>query len=238
MWANTCWGFLGLFATFATAGLAMMSTDHAEWGPRLLVVAAICLVASIACFFWPLFRRQRHQIPPEPNTPIADAVNYIVNDSIAELKKPKPAEIAQYGPAKGRLVNYQGIAHQDALNRVQSACNNGQLDVWGHREFVPGTINFEQWLRPIPKTYWDSACFELLNCNHVSTSIPQTMPLPGKSVERYTGLTLNRCQIELLWRASPWWRRKLADFHVIRRQDYWGRPINRHYRPIERESNI
>jgi hypothetical protein len=59
MYANTCWGLLGLAVTFALAALGLPS--HFEWlSPWLFTTAASCGSVSAACFLWPLIRRIIH----------------------------------------------------------------------------------------------------------------------------------------------------------------------------------
>ena len=56
MYANTCWGFLGLAVTF---GLAMLSlpSDQAWLGPWLALAAAACFALSVGLFLWPLIKK-------------------------------------------------------------------------------------------------------------------------------------------------------------------------------------
>ncbi len=163
---------------------------------------------------------------PYPDMPISDALNYIVNDSSIELKKPMPQEIEQLGGAKGYLVNWPGIGHDDALSKVQSALNNGSIDAWGHREIAPNS--FESSFRPIPKEYWESACLNHFYCFHRSDQA-QTMPLPMKTADRFANLTLNRKQVRELWRPTSLWRRCLMDLRFIQRKNYSGRSLDRKY---------
>lgn len=53
MWANTCWGLLGLAATLTLSVLGL-SRDYLWLQPLLLSGAAVLFVASIFCFCWPL----------------------------------------------------------------------------------------------------------------------------------------------------------------------------------------
>lgn len=58
MWANSCWGFLGLAVTFFLARLSMMwTTGHEEWGPRLEYMAVICSVLTVGFFLWPQLKK-------------------------------------------------------------------------------------------------------------------------------------------------------------------------------------
>ncbi|HTT07671.1 MAG TPA: hypothetical protein VMH34_02635 [Gammaproteobacteria bacterium] len=34
----------------------LWTVGHEEWGPRLVIAAAICFIASMVCFLWPLIR--------------------------------------------------------------------------------------------------------------------------------------------------------------------------------------
>src|SRR5690349_10746259 len=56
MYANTCWGLLGLAVTF---GLAVIGLPSAyEWAQPYFWYGSIgCLVSSIGCFAWPLVKR-------------------------------------------------------------------------------------------------------------------------------------------------------------------------------------
>ncbi len=238
-------GFFGrVLAALFIAVCALFGFGPDRWAavmigdlPIPLVVARIAFLALgvIAFTVW-LTGRLSFGLRLKPDMTIADVTNYMVNDSSVELKKPKPAEIAQFGRAKGKLLNWPGIGHQDALARVQTALNNGILDAWGCRELKPGgnaTFNFEQWQRPIPKEYWESAYLDSFFCFHTTNKMAQTAPLPGKNAERYSGIMMNKRQVKLTWPPNPWWRRILADLRFIRRKNYFGKEIDSHYRPTE-----
>jgi len=208
------------------------TTGHEEWGPRLLYLAAFFGFLSLICFLWPFLKRRVSNSIIQPDMTISDVTNYMVNDSSVLLKKPRPAEIEQFGPAKGLLINWPGIGHVDALARVQTALNNGTLDSWGRREIIPNLASFELSLRPIPKQYWESACMNNLFCFHNSDQA-QTMALPNRNAERYANLMLNRKQVRSLWMPGPLWRKILADLCIIKRKNYFGQFINKHYNPIK-----
>ena len=207
------------------------TVGHEEWGPRLLYSAVLFCVLSLICFLWPFFKRRVPNSLIQPDMPISDVTNYMVNDSLVVLKKPKPAEMERFGSAKGYLVNWPGIGHVDALARIQTALNNGTLDSWGRREIMSNIASFESSLRPIPKQYWESACMNHFFCFHNSDQV-QTMALPNKKVERYANLMLNRKQVRSLWVPGPLWRRILADLGIIKRKNYFGKSINKLYNPI------
>lgn len=236
MWANTCWGFVTLTVAFGLAGLTMIWTPgHEIWGPRLLYAATACGVPSLICFLWPLFKRRATIFQERPDMPISDVTNYMVNDSSVKLKAPKPSEVVEFSAVKGRLVNWPGIGHVDALQLVQTALNNGMLDAWGCRELTPNSNmpHFEPWQRPIPKEYWQSAYLNH-SCFCVTDKEAQTTLLPAKNAEpRYTRLMMNKRQVKKLWTSNSWWHRLLSDLRFIRRRNLYGKEIDRNYRPIK-----
>ena len=235
MWANTCWGFTTIAIALGLARLAMIWTvGHEEWGPRLLYAAVFMGILSMICFLWPLFKRRGLISSIQPDMTISDVTNYMVNDSSVVLKKPKAAEIEQFGPAKDHLVNWPGIGHVDAISRVQTALNNGNLKSWGRREIMANIASFQSSLRPIPKEYWELACINPFFCFHKSDRA-QTMALPKRDAELYASLTLNKEQVRSLWVPGPLWRRIFMDLGIIKRKNYFGKSINKHYNPIKEE---
>jgi hypothetical protein len=57
MYANTCWGLLGLAVTFGLAVLGLPS--QYEWlSPWFLGAAVVCGVGSVICFGWPLRQKE------------------------------------------------------------------------------------------------------------------------------------------------------------------------------------
>lgn len=56
MYANTCWGLLGLAVTFGLAVLGL-PTQYEWLSPWFLGAAVVCGVGSIICFGWPLRER-------------------------------------------------------------------------------------------------------------------------------------------------------------------------------------
>jgi hypothetical protein len=224
------WGFLTLAVAFALADLSLPDNHH-DWAPALLYAAVTCATICLISLLWPLLKRRARISPSQPDMPIADVTNYMVNDSSVKLKQSRPAEIEQSGVAKGMLVKQVGAEHQDALEKVQAALNNGMLDAWGYRELSPSD-GFEQWRRPIPKDYWQSAYLNSWFCWHISQKA-QTASIPGRSVEGYAGVMMNKGQVKTLWPPKSWWRRLLADLRGIRPKNYFGQEIDHHYRPVD-----
>src|SRR5260370_32500009 len=59
MYANTCWGLLGLAVTFGLAVLCLPQ-DYLWLQPYFIWTAVACGIASVICFLWPLLRRSLH----------------------------------------------------------------------------------------------------------------------------------------------------------------------------------
>src|SRR6267154_3693090 len=57
MYANTCWGLLGLSVTFGLAVLEL-PTQYEWLSPWFLGAAVACGVGSLICFGWPLRQRE------------------------------------------------------------------------------------------------------------------------------------------------------------------------------------
>jgi hypothetical protein len=210
MWANSCWGFLTLAVAFGLARLSMIGTvGHEEWGTRLLYAAVFFGGLSVICFFWPLFKRR---VPIQPDMPISDAIDYLVNDSSVNLKKSKPLEI------NGQLIPCKGAEHGDAEAHIQTALNNGNIKAWGQKELMSNCINFESALRPIEQKYWQSACLAPLMCYSQTDRYAQTAALPYKNAELYTNLMLNKKEVRTLFPPSlAFWRRFFR-----KRLTYWN----------------
>lgn len=171
----------------------------------------------------------------EPDMPVAHAINYLVNDSRVKLRQAKAAEIATFGPAKGRIWRQGGVAHNDAKDKILEKAISGELAIWGCREqridmMLPA---FESHKRPIDKTYWNHATFDWHAIQRVTETGSQTQLLHGVSEYRYSSLSVSRAQIEALWPPLPHWRRVWLRIRGIARVDYWGRHLSRSYTLID-----
>ena len=49
---------------------------------------------------------------------ISEALDYIVNDSVAELRHPAPPQIMEFGPMKGKIAVEAGVEHGDARAKI------------------------------------------------------------------------------------------------------------------------
>jgi hypothetical protein len=93
-----------------------------DWRIGVLVFLTVSLISLVFKYLleifkklWLLLKPQITILQSQPDMPISDVINYMVNDSSAKLKRPKPPEIEQFGKAKGLLISYPGIGHVDAV---------------------------------------------------------------------------------------------------------------------------
>jgi hypothetical protein len=132
------------------------------------LIVVIGVVALICIYFWD--RRVKRTAAagiPQPDWPIADAINYIVNDSKAILKQPRAPWIEKLGPHKGRQMVERGVEHEDARKQINEWLISGRLKIWGLRQ-IPVTHvanQFESTLREIKLEYWDRMQLELFPRN-------------------------------------------------------------------------
>jgi hypothetical protein len=189
-------------------------------GPALVVGAS----------YWVLWKLSKSSVETasavqfNADMPIAEAIDYIVNDSIAKLRQPAPPRIAEYGPAKGRLLVEKGVEHSDALTKLNERIIVGDLKVWGLRQMPVTHIanQFEHFRRPIEPAYWDRMHLDFLSCFHKTTAMPQTAPIPGKQADLlWTDLTLNGEQLRKIWPRKPIWRRAMEKVTHRKRISYF-----------------
>lgn len=203
MWASTVWGFAG-FSFGCVVGMLTVSDPALRHG--FGVAAALFAVCCMGAMLWPSVRRLMHAGAHHirPDISITSTLDYIVNDSRTPLKQSPPPEIAEHGPAKGRVVQQRGVEHQDALTKIHEKLISGELIGWGHRQYWPPTFlpSFEPSIRQIPREYWDIAFLHPLYCfggdsgvQHTAFANFQPQPAPY-----YTALQFNRSQVMRLWR--------------------------------------
>jgi membrane-associated protease RseP (regulator of RpoE activity) len=208
--------------------------------PFILAFVVITIIYLLIRYEFDRVNRER-EVPSEPlqqGTPIADAIDYIVNDSTAKLKQPGPAQIMGFGPAKGRRAVEVGVEHSDARTRLNEKLISGELRCWGRRQIDTHIANqFEHTLREIPKEYWDSMQLDFLSCFHNTDRIAQTATIPGKTGSvNFTQLTLNKNQVFSLWPKKPVWSRAYRKLRRKSRISYWriGEWSHRSRRPVVR----
>jgi hypothetical protein len=157
MWANTVWGLAGFsFACF----LGLLGVSDPFWRTWLIRGAVSFAIASFLVLIWPfllhLYRKWHptFHFSPSPDMKVSDAIDYIVNDSVALLRKPQPNESIVSFPPGTRIV-VRGTEHQDARAQLNTKLNTGEIKSWGRRQINTHIPNqFETSLREITKEYW------------------------------------------------------------------------------------
>lgn len=136
--------------------------------------------------------------PVEPDAPIHEAIDYIVNDSRAPLS-PSRRRLSD-----GQVVEHVGAEHLDAIRLLNEAANGGLIKLWGRRQQLgrgPGSSDYEQLQRPIETAYWARAKFNwylVLDENGwPQTELPAGNP---RNDPLYRSLRINMRQVRRVWR--------------------------------------
>jgi hypothetical protein len=139
--------------------------------------------------------------PVRPDTPVSNAIDYIVNDSAAKVKQPEPPRIMEYGPAKGHMMIQKGVEHEDARRLVNNELISGNLRSWGKRQisnFLP--VQFESVIREIDRSYWDDMQLNYFSCFNYTETTTQTAPMPGRQeTYNWSGIMVSRRQVQQIW---------------------------------------
>jgi hypothetical protein len=132
---------------------------------------------------------------------ISEALDYIVNDSAAELRHPAPPQLIEFGPMKGKIAAEAGVEHEDARAKINEALISGELRIWGARQINTHIPNqFERSRREIQQDYWDNMQLHFLSCMSDVTNYPQTAIIPGKSeLAHWTSLRVSSVQVKRKW---------------------------------------
>lgn len=141
-----------------------------------------------------------------PDTSVARAIDYIVNDSQAVLERPPAPYISEYGPTKGRLVHHRGVEHSDAIKQLNEALAAACLQAWGARSFDHDSERgFEAHLRPIPRSYWEHNIVHLLMSLVDTDRRAQTMHIGGHGASDYlfTKLAFSSAELKRMWPPLP-----------------------------------
>jgi hypothetical protein len=210
MWANTCWGLFGLAVALGLAMIGLLP-EYAWLRPWFAIVAILSFVASLICFLWPIISFRRRAKSVAPDMKISDAIDYIVNDSIAILKNERqPIPLGSYPP--GTAITISGVEHQDARSQLNSKLNTGEIKSWGIRSINTHIPNqFEHSLREIPIDYWSDMQLDYQSCLFYKVPYAQTMAIPGKRASYdFADITVSKRQIEELWPKKSILRRLIA----------------------------
>lgn len=177
--------------------------------PWLPWTAGFFVLCSFICFSWPLWKSvviwQSHTIAAvTPNMKISEAIDYIVNDSIANFDKPIRSEaLGNYPP--GTVITVFGAEHQDARKELSNKLNCGELKSWGLRQITTHIGNqFESSLREIPPIYWNEMQLDFQSCLYYRGPYSQTMPIPGiPETYHWADIMVSRIQVEAFWPKKP-----------------------------------
>jgi hypothetical protein len=158
-----------------------------------------------------------------PDTSIAHAIDYVVNESKVRLKQDPAPERSVFGPTKGRMVQWVGKPHSDATQQIEQRLRLGALVGFGRRAMTPGgnPTSFESTFRRIPESYWDGAQLHPLFARVDGSQFPQTaFRAPGVEDEwLYTDVRVNLGQLCQLWRRKTLVRRLIDRIRRIPRID-------------------
>jgi hypothetical protein len=155
----------------------------------------------------------------KPDMRISDAIDYIVNDSVAKLKQPSPPHLIEHGQAAGRMLIEKGVEHEDARSKLNSELISGRVRCWGTRQIINVLpIRFEDSVREVPKITWEQLQLNFVSCLFHTETAPQTSALlTGKEqTAQWTALTVSRYQIQKIWRPKGWLKRLIE--RINRRQ--------------------
>jgi hypothetical protein len=166
-----------------------------------------------------VIRRRRQRLSPpdvvEPNITVTGAIDYIVNNSRADLNKPPPPKVDGYGP--GTVLYVSGVEHQDARRQLNSRLISGEIRSWGLRQLKTHLPNqFELSHREIPKEYWDDMQLDFQSCLYYKGPYPQTTKIPGRSeTYHWADIRLSKVELRQFWKPKAAWTRYYAK--ILRR---------------------
>ena len=212
--------------------LEVWLTNHTADPIAFAFLSGLILATWVIPEIWTWAKRHLH-IEAAPDIPISDAINYIVNDSVAVLKNPSPPHIEEVGPLAGQMIRQGGVRHADALNKLQGKFVSGEAAVWGRRAHTVGMPGFERFPREIPRDYWDHAFLSSMPCFYKTETVPQTSVRVTKSDYQYTKLEVCSDQMRRIWPQKPLFRRISNRLRGVKRRDFWGRPIDTRNRLID-----
>jgi hypothetical protein len=155
---------------------------------------------------------------PAPDMTVAQALNYIVNDSRAKLSQPPPPAVSEHGATAGRMVIHKGVEHADALRQLTEQAISGAVILWGQRERVPEMQSplFDSTIRQIPTEYWEHVSISPFSAWHSNQNAAEAFPSINVTGYRYSGLRVCKAQITAAWHQKCFARR-LWERGVLRR---------------------
>jgi hypothetical protein len=175
-----------------------------EWQIAAVCVGLIISFQLIMAPYW-AYREAADLVPSDshirPNMRIDEALDYIVNDSTAQLKQPATPTIIEYGQAAGRTLIEKGVEHEDARRLLNDELISGTVRCWGRRQITVHLADqFELSLREIDRACWDNIQLNFASCLRLTQTQPQTATIPGRIIkDQWTALMVSRIQIQRIW---------------------------------------
>jgi hypothetical protein len=200
------WGF-----TFLGGGVGgMIALGSLIW-PTVLYPIPLFAVCGLVCVSGvAMVVHGGGSRTPQPNLPIARAIDYLVNDSTALLEQNPPPEVSTFGPAKGRVLAWNGKPQQDAGRKIEEQLGFGTLVAFGRSALTPGNdpINFDAILRTIPHDYWSVGGLHPLFARIDESAHAQThLRSMAGGRPLYGDVKVDADQLKALWKPKSLWRR-------------------------------
>ncbi len=235
-------GFIGkTFATIVIAICTAFGFGPDRWAAAMIGGLPISLVAARVVFLlvvitaivmWIVNWLHTNATQKINNIPIADALNYIVNGSAAELRAPHPKERF----LKPRLGKWPSTGHNDVLKQLSADLACGRMIAWGiwdvaNRSRMPYPTP-DGVVREIPRDYWDKAVVRRPYCFKVDPKEWQTDLRGAEDGPCYTSVQVSKSQVIAHWPKASWWKRQIADWRGEFRRNYWATEIDKKYRRV------
>jgi hypothetical protein len=185
-------------------------TDHKI---ALYVLGIVIVIRLLMAPYW-AYEELALKVPLDADVSgdwkISESLDYIVNDSVAELRQPGP-NIMEFGPEGGRRLIESGVQYEDARAKMNESLISGELQICGLRQIRTHIPNqFELTYREIPKNYCNDMQLNFSTSLDHTVRQSQTTKIPGKSeLDHWTGLHVSKAQIKRKWSPKPLWRRCL-----------------------------
>ena len=194
-------------STFLVENLAALIGVPAATITTSVAMAIVPVIIGIAIFYVGRNTAPRIEIGKLedalcPNMKVSDAIDYIVNDSVAKLQKVSSRRPESFGNvARGTAITIFGVEHEEARSQLNSKLNTGELKSWGLRQINTHIPNqFEHSLREIPKSYWNEMQLDFVTCLDYRGPFSQTTKIPGKTGEfNYADINVCKAQVGDFW---------------------------------------
>lgn len=187
--------------------------------PALYVLVGLVVCAAVLTYHELRMHLPKH---PSPDMKIKDAIDYVVNDSRADIPRRAPQILPN-----GRTEHYQGFEHSEACILLNEKANEGRLVIFGRIDMRPGSIGhvYELSKRPIPVDYWLRAQLDFHSVFYDTAVRPQTRPLdsdtiPMTKMPTFTDLHVCRRQLQTMWPRKRFWRKCLDKLKCRKRIEY------------------